>query len=280
MFSTLWPLTNRVAHAIRESSPSALLVLGGEHGTAVPEHVLGTSPFDVVVLGEGEETFVELLRAHEQGRPLSDVKGIAFRRGRAAGDQRAVGAEAGRGRHPVARLGRVSHHRVHQPAPDERHQPRAFDADPRHPRMPVPVHVLLEPRHVDAALDRPRPGGAGRRDGALRSQVPREQLRLPGPDGHREAPVDRGLLPRADRPRPEDHLADAERHPGRGLRRRGGRSALPVGLPGAGLRAGERLARDPQDRPQAGRPGAHAGCDGRRREARAEAVLLHRHRVS
>ena len=38
-------------------------MLGGEHGTAVPEHVLGTSPFDVVVLGEGEETFVELLRA-------------------------------------------------------------------------------------------------------------------------------------------------------------------------------------------------------------------------
>ena len=80
MFSTLWPLTNRVAHAIRKSFPDALLVLGGEHGTAVPEHVLGTSPFDVVVLGEGEETFVELLRAHEQGRPLSDVKGIAFRR--------------------------------------------------------------------------------------------------------------------------------------------------------------------------------------------------------
>jgi anaerobic magnesium-protoporphyrin IX monomethyl ester cyclase len=79
MFSTLWPLTHRVAAAVREKFPRALFVLGGEHGTAVPEHVLASSPFDVVVLGEGEETFVELLRAHAAGRPLSSVKGIAFR---------------------------------------------------------------------------------------------------------------------------------------------------------------------------------------------------------
>ena len=79
MFSTLWPLTHRVADAIRARFPRALLVLGGEHGTAVPEHVLATSPFDVVVLGEGEETFVELLRARARGAPLSEVKGIAYR---------------------------------------------------------------------------------------------------------------------------------------------------------------------------------------------------------
>ncbi len=81
MFSTLWPVTNRVAHAVREKFPHVLMVLGGEHGTAVPDHVLGVSPFDVVVLGEGEETFVELLRAHADGRPLGSVKGIAFREG-------------------------------------------------------------------------------------------------------------------------------------------------------------------------------------------------------
>ena len=79
MFSTLWPLTHRVATAIRETFPRALLVLGGEHGTAVPEHVLATSVFDVVVLGEGEETFVELLRARAEGRSLGQVKGIAYR---------------------------------------------------------------------------------------------------------------------------------------------------------------------------------------------------------
>lgn len=81
MFSTLWPLTHRLAGAVRRRFPRALMVLGGEHGTAVPDHVLASSPFDVVVLGEGEETFVALLRARAAGRPLAEVKGIAFRDG-------------------------------------------------------------------------------------------------------------------------------------------------------------------------------------------------------
>ena len=78
MFSTLWPLTRRVAEGARERFPDALLVLGGEHGTAVPEHALENSPFDVVVLGEGEETFLNLLDTRRKGAPLADVPGIAF----------------------------------------------------------------------------------------------------------------------------------------------------------------------------------------------------------
>ncbi len=81
MFSTLWPITHRLAQTVRQRFPQALFVLGGEHGTAVPEYVLKNSPFDVVVLGEGEETFIELVRAHYSRRPFRDVKGVAFRDG-------------------------------------------------------------------------------------------------------------------------------------------------------------------------------------------------------
>src|SRR6185369_15402198 len=81
MFSTLWPLTRGVSEAVRARFPDALLVLGGEHGTAVPELVLRTSPVDVVVLGEGEETIVNLLRARRDSKSLRDVKGIAFKDG-------------------------------------------------------------------------------------------------------------------------------------------------------------------------------------------------------
>lgn len=81
MFSTLWPLTNRLAMRVREKFPRALMVLGSEHGTAAPEYVLANSPFDVVVLGEGEETFIELIRAYYAGSRLNEVKGIAFRDG-------------------------------------------------------------------------------------------------------------------------------------------------------------------------------------------------------
>jgi len=55
-----------------------LLVLGGEHGTAVPELVLRSSPFDVVVQGEGEETFVSLASAVLAGEPWRELPGIAF----------------------------------------------------------------------------------------------------------------------------------------------------------------------------------------------------------
>jgi radical SAM superfamily enzyme YgiQ (UPF0313 family) len=79
MFSTIWPLTRRIAEAARARFPEALLVLGSEHGTAVPDYVLAHSPFDVVVLGEGDETFINLLRAREGGTPLAEVGGLAFR---------------------------------------------------------------------------------------------------------------------------------------------------------------------------------------------------------
>lgn len=78
LFSSLWPITRDVAAHLRRRFPHALFVLGGEHGTAVPEHVLATSEFDVVVLGEGEETAVELFRAALEDRSFRDIPGIAF----------------------------------------------------------------------------------------------------------------------------------------------------------------------------------------------------------
>lgn len=80
MFSNLWPLTNDLANLVRERFPDATMILGGEHGTAVPEHTLQSSTVDIVVLGEGEETIVSLLQCLEQDGDLAEVKGIAFRR--------------------------------------------------------------------------------------------------------------------------------------------------------------------------------------------------------
>ena len=79
MFSTLWPITRMLAERVRATLPDVVMVLGGEHGTAVFEHVLRTSPFDVVVLGEGEETFINLIKAVKSNTPLAEVQGIAFR---------------------------------------------------------------------------------------------------------------------------------------------------------------------------------------------------------
>ena len=54
-----------LAGVIRRLRPGALIVAGGGLASVAPEHVLRTAPIDVAVIGEGEETFRELLKAWE-----------------------------------------------------------------------------------------------------------------------------------------------------------------------------------------------------------------------
>jgi len=54
-----------------------LLVAGGPLPTSDPEEFLGA--FDVVVVGEGEETMLELVRATQSGMDLRNVRGIALK---------------------------------------------------------------------------------------------------------------------------------------------------------------------------------------------------------
>ncbi len=53
------------------------LVAGGPHATSEPKEVLEQG-FDVVVLGEGEETIVELVQQLRSGGSISDVAGVAW----------------------------------------------------------------------------------------------------------------------------------------------------------------------------------------------------------
>jgi len=68
---------------------------GGAHVTALPEEAIRHG-VDVVVLGEGEETVIEVLDALEAGRSLAGVAGLAYRDGEAV---RRTGARA-----PIADL--------------------------------------------------------------------------------------------------------------------------------------------------------------------------------
>jgi radical SAM superfamily enzyme YgiQ (UPF0313 family) len=59
----------------------AVYIAGGPHPSAMPEEAL--QHFDFVVIGEGEETLPELIRALERGLDPAAVKGIAYKnRGR------------------------------------------------------------------------------------------------------------------------------------------------------------------------------------------------------
>lgn len=79
-FSHEWPVGRDLCQAIKKRFPHSILIAGGEHVTAMPEFCLQECPaMDIIVLGEGEETVVELINTLEARRPLKEVAGLAFR---------------------------------------------------------------------------------------------------------------------------------------------------------------------------------------------------------
>ena len=81
MFSVNWVVTRRLIQTLRRHFPTALLLVGGEHATALPEYCLRDAPeIDYLVIGEGEHTTVELLKTVAAGGAAESIPGIAFLR--------------------------------------------------------------------------------------------------------------------------------------------------------------------------------------------------------
>ena len=74
-----FPSAMRVARIAKEHDPGTLVVLGGPHATLSTRAALDCPDIDVAVLGEGEMTLVDLLKARESGAPLREVAGLAYR---------------------------------------------------------------------------------------------------------------------------------------------------------------------------------------------------------
>ncbi|SEA79457.1 magnesium-protoporphyrin IX monomethyl ester anaerobic oxidative cyclase [Rubrimonas cliftonensis] len=75
----------RALEIARETCPNAVTVLGGIHATFMYKQVLSEAPWiDVIVRGEGEEIFANLVTCVAEGRWPEDrarIKGLAFREG-------------------------------------------------------------------------------------------------------------------------------------------------------------------------------------------------------
>jgi len=79
-----FPAARRLAVVVRSAVPGAVVILGGVHATALPGAVLAQAPeIDLVGLGEGEETVVELAARLADGPlppdVLAGIPGIAWR---------------------------------------------------------------------------------------------------------------------------------------------------------------------------------------------------------
>lgn len=71
----------RVARDVKGLSPSIVTVIGGVHVSTLPSETMVEFPdFDVGVVGEGERTFVDLVRALARGASFDSVPGLALLR--------------------------------------------------------------------------------------------------------------------------------------------------------------------------------------------------------
>src|SRR6056297_2722718 len=72
----------RVLEIAKEAAPDCVTVLGGVHATFLFKQVLSEAPhIDAIVRGEGEEVFLDFVRAVEDGRWYTErkrIKGIAY----------------------------------------------------------------------------------------------------------------------------------------------------------------------------------------------------------
>ncbi len=75
------PSALKLSRICKEFNPDVPVVWGGVHPTFLPDEVLKYGPVDIVVKGEGEETFLALCKSLEDGgRDYGSVKGLAYKK--------------------------------------------------------------------------------------------------------------------------------------------------------------------------------------------------------
>lgn len=67
------------AGIIRKMKPEIPIIWGGVHPSLLPEQTMENSLVDIVVIGDGEETFRELVTTLESKGDLSTVKGVFYK---------------------------------------------------------------------------------------------------------------------------------------------------------------------------------------------------------
>lgn len=72
-------LVRQISALAKRINPKAVVVAGNSVATSIPEILLRHTDVDVAVMGEGDITFVELLKALENGESFRQVPGIVFK---------------------------------------------------------------------------------------------------------------------------------------------------------------------------------------------------------
>jgi len=68
----------KISYAINQSKNRPFYVLGGHGPSPDPKYFIKLTAADAIVIGEGEETMLELVNARANGKSLDKVKGLVF----------------------------------------------------------------------------------------------------------------------------------------------------------------------------------------------------------
>lgn len=68
-----------MARFVRENNGHVKIIWGGPHPTLLPRQTLKNEFVDAVVIGEGDLSFREIVKALKSGKPLRGIKGIGFK---------------------------------------------------------------------------------------------------------------------------------------------------------------------------------------------------------
>jgi radical SAM superfamily enzyme YgiQ (UPF0313 family) len=80
VFSTLVISGKLIAKEIRKRFPQTKIIFGGNHATFIADELVMEDYVDVVVAGEGEVTFKELVEKIDKNQSIEDTKGIVYRK--------------------------------------------------------------------------------------------------------------------------------------------------------------------------------------------------------
>ena len=75
-FSSRLPFTIRAVNLVREILPKATVIIGGLHPTIAPNEVLDKSGADYIVIGEGENVLINLLKAIDANEDVTCIDGL------------------------------------------------------------------------------------------------------------------------------------------------------------------------------------------------------------
>lgn len=80
-----YPISLLLARELKKRQPKSRIILGGPQPSAIPEETLRVCPWiDVIAIGEGETTILDLARTDWREESLEKIPGIAFLKGNLA----------------------------------------------------------------------------------------------------------------------------------------------------------------------------------------------------